>query len=68
MSEDEVGEGVSIDDYATWRATRFASPEEGFASAAEDSWKCVGSRGQMGSFRWYWGRDRMVQGQRGGVP
>ncbi len=48
MTDEEMGDGISIDGYATFRAIRFASPENGFASAAEDSWKCVGSRGQMG--------------------
>ena len=48
MTDEEMGDGISIDGYATFRAIRFASPEDGFASAAEDSWKCVGSRGQMG--------------------
>ena len=28
LPEAKVTEGVSIDDYSTWRATRFASPEE----------------------------------------
>ena len=30
-------ERVSIDDYATWMATRFAGVENGFVSGAEDS-------------------------------
>ena len=28
MPEAKVTEGVSIDDYSTWRATRFSAPDE----------------------------------------
>ena len=35
--EAKVTEGVSIDDYSTWRATRFAAPEDGLGSVAEDA-------------------------------
>ena len=35
--EAKVTEGVSIDDYSTWRATRFAGPEDGFGGRVEDS-------------------------------
>ena len=37
LPEAKVTEGVSIDDYSTWRATRFAGPEDGFGGRVEDS-------------------------------
>ena len=37
LPESRVTEGVSIDDYSTWRATRFAGPEDGFGSRVEDA-------------------------------
>ena len=37
LPESRVTEGVSIDDYSTWRATRFAGPEDGFGGRVEDS-------------------------------
>ena len=37
LPEAWVTEGVSIDDYSTWRATRFAGPENGFTGTAEGS-------------------------------
>ena len=37
LPEAKVTEGVSIDDYSTWRATRFAAPEDGLGSVAENA-------------------------------
>ena len=37
LPESRVTEGVSIDDYSTWRATRFAGPKDGFGGRVEDS-------------------------------
>ena len=37
LPEAELTEGVSINDYSTWRATRFVAPDEGLGSRAEDA-------------------------------
>ena len=37
LPESQVTEGVSINGYATWRASRFATNEDGFEDGAEDS-------------------------------
>ena len=37
LPEAELTEGVSINDYSTWRATRFAAPDEGLGNRVEDA-------------------------------
>ena len=44
LPEAELTEGVSINDYSTWRATRFAAPDEGLGSRVEDGQKWAGRR------------------------
>ena len=44
LPEAELTEGVPINDYLTWRATRFAAPDEGLESRVENAWKWAGRR------------------------